>query len=146
MTIKKRTQYSQAIQNLFDKFIKYSKSSFLLLQEGSIGTHLVIRPIPPRIRGSVISRKNKNATDSDTINDDEMFLDQDGELSSEVAIDTGLPIRRNKTILHHIIFRKKVEDDDGALSDYGIRHFLFYYWPTICLYLFIKKLYAIKTM
>lgn len=90
-----------------------------ILQEGSIGSHLVIRPIPPRLRGSVIPDKHKNSTDADSISDDEIFLDQDGELSSEVAIDTGLPIRRNKTVHHHIIFRSKKEDQDGLLSDYG---------------------------
>lgn len=98
----------------------------LFFQEGSIGTHLVIRPIPPRLRGSVINSKN-NSTDSDSISDDEMFLDQDGELSSEVAIDTGLPIRRNKTVHHHIIFKRKKEDVDGALSDYGKFSFQKYY-------------------
>lgn len=104
-------------------FLNENIHLLFLFQEGSIGSHLVIRPIPPRLQGSVIPRKNKNATNSDSINDDEMFLDQDGELSSEVAIDTGLPIRRNKTTHHHIIIKRIQEDDDGALSDYG-KYFL----------------------
>lgn len=95
-----------------------------LILEGSIGSHLVIRPLPSRLRGSVIrskhnKSKNANETDLDTINDDEMFLDQDGELSSEVAIDTGLPIRRNKNIHHHIIYRKKEQEDD-IMGDYAL--------------------------
>lgn len=57
-----------------------------------------------------------------------MFLDADGELSSEVAIDTGLPIKRkNKTeeeeevtsqTQKHIVFKRKNAQDD-TLSDYG---------------------------
>lgn len=80
---------------------------------------MVIRPIPPRLRNPVISGKKNESTESDPINDDEMFLDQDGDLSSEIAIDTGLPIKRNEAIRHHIIYKRKKEDEDGAFSDYG---------------------------
>ncbi|XP_074036660.1 sol narae isoform X2 [Leptinotarsa decemlineata] len=90
-----------------------------LVLEGSIGSQLVIRPLPSRLRGSVIRSKNKNETDIDSINDDEMFLDQDGELSAEVAIDTGLPIRRNKNIHHHIVF-KRIQDEEDNMSDYAL--------------------------
>uniref|UniRef100_A0A6P7G4F2 Uncharacterized protein LOC114333699 n=1 Tax=Diabrotica virgifera virgifera TaxID=50390 RepID=A0A6P7G4F2_DIAVI len=94
-----------------------------LVVEGSIGSHLVIRPLPPRLRGSVIRSKNRNFTNNqndteDSINDDEMFLDQDGELSSEVAIDTGLPIRRNKNIHHHIVYKRKEDEEQDTMSDY----------------------------
>ncbi|XP_050506301.1 uncharacterized protein LOC114333699 isoform X3 [Diabrotica virgifera virgifera] len=95
-----------------------------LVVEGSIGSHLVIRPLPPRLRGSVIRSKNRNFTNNqndteDSINDDEMFLDQDGELSSEVAIDTGLPIRRNKNIHHHIVYKRKEDEEQDTMSDYA---------------------------
>lgn len=70
--------------------------------------------------------------------DDEMFLDADGELSSEVAIDTGLPIKRkNKTkdaqevtsqTQKHIVFKRKDPQDD-LLSDYG----------TSCLFHLIRR-------
>nr|CAI5829210.1 unnamed protein product [Callosobruchus analis] len=90
--------------------------------EGSIGSHLVIKPLPDRLRGSVIRSKNSNDTDS-TINDDEMFLDQDGELSAEVAIDTGLPINRNSTgagtVQHHIVYRRMNKEEEDAFSDYA---------------------------
>ncbi|KAJ8928876.1 hypothetical protein NQ314_018497 [Rhamnusium bicolor] len=89
-----------------------------MLCEGSIGSHLVIRPLPSRLRGSVPSA-NQKISDSESINDDEMFLDQDGELSSEVAIDTGLPIKRSKRIQHHIIFKRKDAEEEDSLSDYG---------------------------
>lgn len=85
----------------------------LLLQEGSIGSHLVIRPIPSRLR-TVVKKSGKG---KDSSYDDEMFLDADGELSSEVAIDTGLPINRNKRV-HHIVYKKKPVEDD-SMSDYG---------------------------
>ncbi|CAG9813329.1 unnamed protein product [Phaedon cochleariae] len=89
-----------------------------LILEGSIGSHLVIRPLPSRLRGSVIQSKNKNDSDLETINDDEMFLDQDGELSAEVAIDTGLPINRKKNVHHHIVFKRK-QEEDVTMSDYA---------------------------
>ncbi|XP_057663338.1 A disintegrin and metalloproteinase with thrombospondin motifs like isoform X1 [Diorhabda carinulata] len=93
-----------------------------IVVEGSIGSHLVIRPLPARLRGSVIRLKNNFSKENDTddlINDDEMFLDQDGELSSEIAIDTGLPIKRNKNIHHHIIYKKTQEEQENSMSDYA---------------------------
>ncbi|CAH1958565.1 unnamed protein product [Acanthoscelides obtectus] len=89
--------------------------------EGSIGSHLVIKPLPDRLRGSVI--RSKNGNDTESINDDEMFLDQDGELSAEVAIDTGLPINRNSTaagsVQHHIVYRRMNKEEEDAFSDYA---------------------------
>jgi hypothetical protein len=88
--------------------------SFLLLfclQEGSIGADLVIRPVPPRL----LKPKSKPPTD-----DDEMFLDVDGELSSEVAIDTGLPIKRKQQIQghRHIVYKRNGNQED-TMSDYA---------------------------
>lgn len=75
----------------------------------------------------------QNATANETLeedvrdaSDDEMFLDADGELSSEVAIDTGLPIKRKgqdgeevESRSHkHIVFKRKGNEDD-SMSDYG---------------------------
>lgn len=70
-----------------------------------------------------------NETDYDDAvgaNDDEMFLDADGELGSEVAIDTGLPIKRKAAkgdqdvqSHKHIVFKRKPEAEDG-MSDYGL--------------------------
>ncbi|XP_049826682.1 A disintegrin and metalloproteinase with thrombospondin motifs 16 isoform X2 [Aethina tumida] len=84
-----------------------------VIVEGSIGSHLVIRPIPSRLRPVV----KKSGKGKDSSYDDEMFLDADGELSSEVAIDTGLPINRNKRV-HHIVYKKKPVEDD-SMSDYA---------------------------
>lgn len=80
---------------------------------------MVIRPLPPRLRKTFVGGRRNESLDFDPINDDEMFLDQDGDLTSEIAIDTGLPIRRNKSIHHHIIFRRSKEDENSHLSDYG---------------------------
>lgn len=92
---------------------------FVLLQEGSIGSHIVIRPIPSRLLNFVSKMNHKNESDADTLNDDEMFLDQDGELSSEVAIDTGLPIKRNKNVHPHIVYKLKNNEEPDRFSDFG---------------------------
>ncbi|RZC33117.1 venom metalloproteinase 3, partial [Asbolus verrucosus] len=81
-----------------------------VIVEGSIGADLVIRPVPPRLL-----KKEKPPAD-----DDEMFLDVDGELSSEVAIDTGLPIKRKKHIQghRHIVYKRNGNQED-TMSDYA---------------------------
>ncbi|CAH0551123.1 unnamed protein product [Brassicogethes aeneus] len=80
--------------------------------EGSIGSHLIIRPIPQRLS------YNKNMKKNYSSYDDEMYLDSDGELSSEVSIDTGLPINRVKNT-HHIIFKNKDTMEEDNMSDYA---------------------------
>ncbi|ENN70262.1 hypothetical protein YQE_13045, partial [Dendroctonus ponderosae] len=88
-------------------------------EEGSIGSHLVIRPVPTRLRPVVGTARKVSATD------DEGFLDDDGALSAEVAIDTGLPIARAEdgssgaTAHHHIVFRRK-ENQEDSMSDYAL--------------------------
>ncbi|XP_044263174.1 venom metalloproteinase 3 isoform X2 [Tribolium madens] len=84
-----------------------------VIVEGSIGADLVIRPIPPRL----LETKEKPTHD-----DDEMFLDADGELSSEVAIDTGLPIKRKKQKIQghrHIVYKRNGNQED-TMSDYAL--------------------------
>lgn len=72
----------------------------------------MIRPVPTRLRSTV--KKNSKKADLD-----EMFLDDDGALSAEVAIDTGLPIRESEeTPHHHIVIRRNNQQDD-TMSDYG---------------------------
>lgn len=103
---------------------------------------MVIRPIPARLHEHANLTAQPNATANATAaeddvdgqegSDDEMFLDVDGELSSEVAIDTGLPIKRkDKTkdgeevtsqTQKHIVFKRKDPQDD-LLSDYGMFYF-----------------------
>lgn len=106
---------------------------------------MVIRPVPARLHPQVnatvqssnaSSTVNETATDDADLHegsDDEMFLDADGELSSEVAIDTGLPIKRKgqddkedakKTTttsqaLKHIIYKRNKNQEDETMSDYG---------------------------
>lgn len=100
---------------------------------------MVIRPIPARLHPQVnvttvqpLNTTNNNETDEAELHegsDDEMFLDADGELSSEVAIDTGLPIKRKQDEKEqvpvtttqgnkHIIFKRKNQEEE-TMSDYG---------------------------
>ncbi|KAK4884880.1 hypothetical protein RN001_001151 [Aquatica leii] len=103
-----------------------------LIVEGSIGSDLVIRPIPRRLHDkpsagykkvpTTTTEKSATITTENERDDDEMFLDEDGELSSEVAIDTGLPIKRNiqnkQSQGHqHIVYKRKGLEDDT--SDYA---------------------------
>lgn len=104
---------------------------------------MVIRPVPARLHQHANITLHSNSTvnmttdgvdgDGQEASDDEMFLDADGELSSEVAIDTGLPIRRRnntkdkdedkeEVVLQsqkHIVFKRKDPEED-TMSDYGI--------------------------
>lgn len=90
----------------------------IFFQEGSVGSDLVIKPIPWRLKD-----KAKVEIDSQpSHDDDEMFLDDDGELSAEVAIDTGLPIKRKESTKHIVYKRKKFADD--ILGDYGRKFYL----------------------
>lgn len=110
----------------------------MILQEGSIGSDIVIRPVPARLHDhanvtttaqpATTNTTTESADDVD-VSDDEMFLDADGELSSEVAIDTGLPIKRKTKAAaeeavvtaqtqKHIVFKRKNPQED-TLSDYG---------------------------
>ncbi|XP_050296767.1 A disintegrin and metalloproteinase with thrombospondin motifs 1 isoform X2 [Anthonomus grandis grandis] len=95
-----------------------------LVLEGSIGSQLVIRPVPARLRETV---KNKHKIST---TDDEVFLDEDGNLSGEISIDTGLPIRRLDgsidahdeevaSVHHHIVIKRKEEHGDN-MSDYAL--------------------------
>ncbi|XP_066157474.1 A disintegrin and metalloproteinase with thrombospondin motifs like isoform X2 [Euwallacea fornicatus] len=86
--------------------------------EGSIGSHLVIRPVPRRLRPAVKTNHKLSSAD------DEVFLDDDGALSAEVAIDTGLPLHKDSedeeiAAHHHIVIRRKNKDED-TLSDYAL--------------------------
>jgi len=108
-----------------------------LLLEGSIGHDLVIKPLPKRLHHlttttttsttkapdiSNAENETETTTTSDqefSPDDDEMFLDEDGDLSAEVAIDTGLPIQRgSKTAGKHIVFKRKQKFDELE-SDYA---------------------------
>ncbi|XP_044745503.1 A disintegrin and metalloproteinase with thrombospondin motifs 16 isoform X2 [Coccinella septempunctata] len=94
----------------------------IIVVEGSIGPDLVIRPIPARLRNKILKTYANNKSEEVPYNpsDDEMFLDTDGELSAEVSIDTGVPIKRKKIHkLHHIVYKKKKDRQDETFSDYA---------------------------
>lgn len=77
------------------------------MQEGSIGSHLVIRPLPTRLY-NYISRQKKNSTDG------EPLKVPNEELISEIVKDTI----SSDTVHHHVIY-KRLHDID-ADSDYGM--------------------------
>ncbi|KAF5308591.1 hypothetical protein FQR65_LT06139, partial [Abscondita terminalis] len=99
-----------------------------LIVEGSIGSDLIVRPIPKRLHSNqnaaqvseTTTEKSTTIAQENDRDDDEMFLDEDGELSSEVAIDTGLPIKRNVQSQghQHIVYKRKNVEED-TLSDYA---------------------------
>ncbi|XP_045468119.1 A disintegrin and metalloproteinase with thrombospondin motifs 16 isoform X2 [Harmonia axyridis] len=94
----------------------------IVVVEGSIGPDIVIRPIPQRLRNKILKTYGNNRSEEIPYNptDDEMFLDSDGELSSEVSIDTGVPIKRKKIHKqHHIVYKKKKAQQDDSFSDYA---------------------------
>lgn len=88
-----------------------------MLQEGSIGKDLVIKPLPKHLR------KAKQLIPD--LSDDELFLNQD-DLNSEVSIDTGLPIHRNNkrsrrsaiNLNEHVIYKRKLNEEE-YYGDYG---------------------------
>ncbi|XP_077283029.1 sol narae metalloprotease isoform X2 [Arctopsyche grandis] len=65
-----------------------------LLVEGSIGHDLVIKPLPSTLSSSAVLPKPSKALPPDQ--DDEMFMDPNQD--DMVSIDTGLPIKRSKTV------------------------------------------------
>ncbi|XP_017774534.1 PREDICTED: A disintegrin and metalloproteinase with thrombospondin motifs 1 isoform X2 [Nicrophorus vespilloides] len=108
-----------------------------LLLEGSIGHDLVIKPVPSRLHPIAVAttpkapQRETTTKKSSTNNeyDDEMFLDADGELSGEVAIDTGRPLHRKSSTddivnleteqtAHHIVFKRRDGHEDTD-SDYA---------------------------
>uniref|UniRef100_A0A1Y1MQZ3 Peptidase M12B domain-containing protein n=5 Tax=Photinus pyralis TaxID=7054 RepID=A0A1Y1MQZ3_PHOPY len=125
-------------QNEAAFLIRRDNQTGALVVEGSIGSDLIIRPMPIRLHpltnpnnvdtDEELNQTTEKATttilpQSERDDDDEMFLDEDGELSSEVAIDTGLPIRRNTQNKQsqghqHIVYRRKGPAEE-TLSDYA---------------------------
>ncbi|GJQ78637.1 hypothetical protein Trydic_g11742 [Trypoxylus dichotomus] len=101
-----------------------------LIVEGSIGSDLVIRPLPERLISHRTKEYNSEETGRNTLDrnktsplvDDEMFLDAEGNLSDEVAIDTGFPLRQKfpKTPAHqHVVYKRKQAIQEDAYSDYA---------------------------
>ncbi|CAI6362341.1 unnamed protein product [Macrosiphum euphorbiae] len=79
-----------------------------ILMEGTIGDHLVVKPVPAVYRRHVQS----------TTPDDEMFLDRDGD--NEVS-NQGFPLKSQKFVAHHkhVVYRRNPETDRTA-GDYAL--------------------------
>lgn len=79
------------------------------LQEGTIGEHLVVKPIP-----SVYRRHVQSSTD------DEMFMDQEIQDGDNEVSKRGFPLKSEKFVAHHkhVVYRRNPETDRTA-GDYG---------------------------
>lgn len=76
-----------------------------LLQEGTIGSDLVVKPVPASVRQHL----------DQVGDDDEAFLDE--EVAEDVAVSGGFPLPPKH---HHIVYRRSIPDPtEGELSDYG---------------------------
>ena len=79
-------------------------------QEGTIGDHLVVKPVPAVYRRHVQS----------TTPDDEMFLDQELRDGDNEVSNQGFPLKSQKFVAHHkhVVYRRNPETDRTA-GDYG---------------------------
>lgn len=92
-----------------------------ILQEGTIGHNLVVKPVPSSVRHLVSPP------------DDEIFLDaNDEDIENDVTMDTGKRIkdsekrrrkRRRREVedkFHtHIVYKRTNAEEEDAFSDYG---------------------------
>jgi hypothetical protein len=94
-----------------------------MFQEGTIGHDLVVKPVPASVRQHLDQSRDSKHGD-----DDEMFLDENGEdLQEDVAVETGFPLRRIPSTSNsepkpqqHIIYRRSTfQNEESEFSDYG---------------------------
>nr|CAD7437999.1 unnamed protein product [Timema bartmani] len=98
-----------AITDLFDAYSSRQENPNANNPEGTIGHDLVLKPVPASVRQH--------------LDDDEMFLDSEGEdISEDVAVGSGFPLRRSRrsaAVAHrHIVFKRDGAHDD-TLGDYA---------------------------
>lgn len=98
-------------------------SASFMFQEGTIGHDLVVKPVPASVRQHLDQPRDSKRGD-----DDEMFLDENGEdIQEDVAIETGFPLRRIQSTSNsepkpqqHIIYRRSSSQfEEPEFSDYG---------------------------
>ncbi|XP_026815897.1 A disintegrin and metalloproteinase with thrombospondin motifs 1 isoform X2 [Rhopalosiphum maidis] len=82
-----------------------------ILMEGTIGDHLVVKPVP-----AVYRRHVQSATP-----DDEMFLDQELRDGENEVSDQGFPLKSQKFVAHHkhVVYRRN-PDTDRTAGDYAL--------------------------
>lgn len=105
--IKKKILYEIILLNTFE--LIFFSLSLHSLQEGTIGEHLVMKPVPSMYRKHVQSTS-----------DDEMFLDQEIENGDDQVSRQGFPLKSSKLVAHHkhVVYRRNPETDRNA-GDYG---------------------------
>ncbi|XP_050440834.1 venom metalloproteinase 3 isoform X2 [Adelges cooleyi] len=81
-----------------------------ILMEGTIGDHLVVKPIPSVYRRHVQSTP-----------DDEMFLDKEISNGEDVVSKYGFPLKPQKLVAHHkhVVYRRNPEADTSS-GDYAL--------------------------
>ena len=81
----------------------------------------MVKPVPASVRQHLDTERNRD-------DDDEMFLDAEGEdIQEDVAVQSGFPLRRiqrtdnsKPTPQHHIVYRRSSpEKQEEPYSDYG---------------------------
>ncbi|XP_069676454.1 A disintegrin and metalloproteinase with thrombospondin motifs like isoform X2 [Periplaneta americana] len=93
-----------------------------LLVEGTIGHDLVVKPVPASVRQHLDRQSKAHRNDND---DDEMFLDEDGEdIQEDIAVESGFPLRRlqrpSSKPQQHIVYRRSApQNEELAFSDYA---------------------------
>jgi hypothetical protein len=88
-----------------------------LLQEGTIGHDLVVKPVPESVQQHLDRPLHSKHGD-----DDEIFLDEDGEdIKEDVAVKSGFPLRRIRSTKsqQHIVYRRSSARKELESSDYG---------------------------
>ncbi|XP_050541109.1 venom metalloproteinase 3 isoform X2 [Daktulosphaira vitifoliae] len=80
-----------------------------ILMEGTIGEHLVVKPIPSLYRKHVQS-----------VPDDEIFMDQEIDNGDNEVSKQGFPLKPQKFVHHkHIVYRRNPDSDTNS-GDYAL--------------------------
>ncbi|XP_021914006.1 A disintegrin and metalloproteinase with thrombospondin motifs 16 isoform X2 [Zootermopsis nevadensis] len=110
-------------ENMAALLVHRDKKNGGLLVEGTIGHDLVVKPVPASVRQHLDQPRDSKRGD-----DDEMFLDENGEdIQEDVAIETGFPLRRIQSTSNsepkpqqHIIYRRSSSQfEEPEFSDYA---------------------------
>nr|CAD7589824.1 unnamed protein product [Timema genevievae] len=107
--IDKQVNASRRVVGCMWSIAKNEVASREAKMEGTIGHDLVLKPVPASVRQH--------------LDDDEMFLDSEGEdISEDVAVGSGFPLRRSRRSAaaahRHIVFKRDGAHDD-TLGDYA---------------------------
>ncbi|XP_060524299.1 A disintegrin and metalloproteinase with thrombospondin motifs like isoform X2 [Cylas formicarius] len=117
----KLIEHPEADEDIGDAYQDEKNQAAVLLRkeddkifvEGSIGSSIVIRPLPIRLRDEKIATRRPNNQND--------FWDVGGTLGTVSSIETVLPADENgaeETVHHHIVFKRK-ESAEDVTGDYA---------------------------